>query len=80
MTSSSAALIADLAQAKSIGAGMGLRGTIMDAGHAGGPLLAGVLISQLSYVGGFTIIGILQFIAAGIFGMVMMGLRKPAVL
>ena len=80
VTSSSAALIADLAQAKSIGAGMGLRGTIMDAGHAGGPLVAGVLISQLSYVGGFTVIGILQFIAAVIFGMVMMGLRKPVVL
>ena len=52
----------------------------MDAGHAGGPLLAGILISQLSYVGGFTVIGILQFFAAVIFGMVMMGLRKPVVL
>ena len=80
VTSSSAALIADLAQAKSIGAGMGLRGTIMDVGHASGPLVAGFLISQLNYVGGFAVIGALQFIAALIFGMVMMGLRKPAVL
>ena len=80
VTSSSAALIADLAQAKSIGAGMGLRGTIMDVGHASGPLVAGLLVSQLSYVGGFSAIGALQFIAALIFGVVMMGIRKPAVL
>lgn len=80
VTSSSAALIADLAQATAIGAGMGLRGTIMDAGHASGPLVAGFLISQMNYVGGFAVIGALQFIAALIFGMVMMGLRKPAVL
>ena len=64
VTSSSAALIADLADAANVGAGMGLRGTIMDVGHAGGPILAGVLVASISYTGAFTSIGALQFIAA----------------
>ena len=80
VTSSSAALIADLSEAKSIGAGMGLRGTIMDIGHATGPLIAGFLIGQISYVGGFAVIGVIQFLMALIFGFMMMGIRKPAVL
>ena len=80
VTSSSAALIADLCQGKSIGAGMGLRGTIMDVGHASGPLVAGFLIGQISYFGGFAIIGTIQFLAALIFGLIMMGIKKPAVL
>jgi len=80
VTSSSAALIADLSQAKSIGAGMGLRGTIMDVGHASGPLVAGFLIGHIGYLGGFAIIGALQFLAALIFGLIMMRIRKTAVL
>ncbi len=64
ITSSSAALIADLAAPEHVGAGMGLRGTIMDIGHAGGPVLAGVLVATISYTGAFTIMGVLQFLAA----------------
>ncbi len=63
ITSSSAALIADLGDGN-IGAGMGLRGTVMDIGHAAGPILAGVLVATISYTGAFTIIGCLQFLAA----------------
>ena len=64
ITSSSAALIADLAAPDNVGAGMGLRGTIMDIGHASGPILAGVLVATISYTGAFTLIGALQFLAA----------------
>ncbi|RMH31513.1 MAG: MFS transporter [Nitrospirae bacterium] len=80
VTSSSAALIADLAREKAIGAGMGLRGTIMDMGHAGGPLLAGVLIDQIGYGGGFGVMGTIPLLAAATFGVLMMGLRRPAML
>ena len=80
ITSSSAALIADLAAPENIGAGMGLRGTIMDIGHASGPVIAGFLIGYISYLGGFAIIGAIQFLAALIFGLIMIGIRKPAVL
>lgn len=80
VTSSSTALIADLSQPKTIGAAMGLRGTIMDVGHASGPLLAGLLIGHISYMEGFAIIGGIQFLMALMFAFIMMGIRKPAVL
>lgn len=64
VTSSSAAMIADVGKAEHVGAGMGLRGTIMDIGHAGGPIVAGVLVAAISYTAAFTIIGCLQVITA----------------
>ncbi|RMH08593.1 MAG: MFS transporter [Nitrospirae bacterium] len=67
VTASSAALIADLSHSHNIGAGMGLRGTIMDMGHAVGPLLAGVLVALLGYQGAFGLISGLQIAAAGFF-------------
>ncbi len=80
VTSSTTALVADLSQGKGLGAGMGLRGTIMDMGHAGGPLLAGLLIDQLGYGGGFFFIGIILLITATYFGIMMIGIKKPAML
>ncbi len=44
VTSSSAALVADLCNEKQMGSAMGAFGTIYDVGHATGPLLAGALI------------------------------------
>ena len=64
VTSSSAAMIADLGKAENIGAGMGLRGTIMDIGHASGPIVAGVLVAAISYTGAFIMIGCLQLMTA----------------
>ena len=80
VTSSTTALVADLSQDKGLGAGMGLRGTIMDIGHAGGPLLAGLLIDQLGYGRGFFCIGTILFITATYFGIMMIGIKKPAML
>jgi MFS family permease len=71
VSSSSSALVADSSQLKTLGAGMGMQGTIMDVGHAGGPLLAGFLIANLSYQGAFTIIAGLQLAAAAIFWVTM---------
>ncbi|MGB0909266.1 MAG: MFS transporter [Nitrospirales bacterium] len=76
ITSSSTALIADLSHHQSLGAGMGLRGTIMDIGHASGPVIAGLLIGYIGYSGGFAAIGILQFITALIFGIIMIRMKK----
>lgn len=76
VTSSSAAFIADLSTMKNLGAGMGLRGTIMDVGHASGPLLAGVLIAHVSYLGAFASIGAIQFIAAVYFGLMTVWRRE----
>ena len=80
VTSSTTALVADVSRDKGLGAGMGLRGTIMDTGHAGGPLLAGLLIESLGYQTGFFGIGVLLLITALYFGITMTGLKKSPVL
>ncbi|MFO0701895.1 MAG: MFS transporter [Nitrospira sp.] len=67
VSSSSSALVADSSEFKRLGAGMGMQGTIMDIGHASGPLLAGLLIANLSYPMAFAIIAGIQLIAAGVF-------------
>jgi MFS family permease len=67
VTSSSSAFVADSSEFKTLGAGMGMQGTIGDIGHASGPLLAGVLIAHMSYAGAFTIIAGVQVAAAGVF-------------
>lgn len=67
VSSSSSALVADSSEFKRLGAGLGMQGTIMDIGHASGPLLAGLLISNLSYPMAFAIIAAIQLMAAGVF-------------
>ncbi|MGH7259057.1 MAG: MFS transporter [Nitrospiraceae bacterium] len=71
VTSSTSAFVADLSELKTLGAGMGMQGTIGDIGHASGPLLAGVLIASLSYQNAFAIIAALQLIAAALFWLTM---------
>ncbi|MBH0185642.1 MAG: MFS transporter, partial [Nitrospira sp.] len=48
-------------------------GTIMDIGHASGPLLAGLLIATLSYGQAFAIIAGIQLTAGGVFWLAMRG-------
>ncbi|MGH7231012.1 MAG: MFS transporter [Nitrospiraceae bacterium] len=67
VSSSTSALVADLSELKTLGAGMGMQGTIMDIGHASGPLLAGVLIASTSYPVAFAVIAAIQLAAAGLF-------------
>lgn len=67
VSSSSSALVADSSAFKSLGAGMGMQGTIGDIGHASGPLLAGVLIAQMNYAGAFAVIAGIQAAAAAVF-------------
>ena len=71
VSSSSSAFVADSSEFKTLGAGMGMQGTIGDIGHASGPLLAGVLIANMSYAWAFAIIAGLQVIAAGFFWLAM---------
>jgi MFS transporter, DHA1 family, multidrug resistance protein len=71
VSSSSSAFVADSSEFKTLGAGMGMQGTIGDIGHASGPLLAGILIANMSYAGAFTIIASLQVAAAMMFWLTM---------
>lgn len=67
VSSSTSALVADVSDIKRLGAGMGMQGTIMDIGHASGPLLAGFLIAVSGYAITFAIIAAIQLLAAGLF-------------
>lgn len=71
VSSSSSALVADSSEFKRLGAGMGMQGTIMDIGHASGPLLAGLLIARMTYVGAFMVIAGMQLSAAVVFWLAM---------
>ncbi|MFQ5845845.1 MAG: MFS transporter, partial [Planctomycetota bacterium] len=48
VTSSAAALVGDLCRRRSLGAAMGVFGTIKDTGHALGPILGGLLIGTFA--------------------------------
>lgn len=70
VSSSTTALVADLSHMKTMGAGIGMQGTINDIGHAAGPLLAGLLIAAFSYQSAFAAIACLQLAAACLFWLV----------
>lgn len=67
VTSSSAALVADICKEKHFGTAMGTFGTIFDIGHASGPILAGILIAQYGYLYSFWIMAGILIISLPIF-------------
>jgi MFS family permease len=67
VTSSSAALVADVCHEKHFGAAMGTFGTIFDVGHASGPILAGLLIARFDYFTSFAIMGAILIAAIPVF-------------
>ncbi len=78
VTPSTTALVADLAKAGRMGSAMGVFGTIWDSGEAAGPIMAGFLISSLSYSNGFLIISIFMVTAAAIFALTVRDPRMPS--
>lgn len=72
--SSTSALVADLCRARSLGSAMGVFGTIMDVGHASGPIVTGLLIGLLGYRGAFGIVGVLL---VGITVVFLVAVRHP---
>ena len=67
VNAAAAALVADLSELKTLGSAMGMQGTIMDIGHASGPILSGVLIGALGFQLAFPILAGLVLVAAGVF-------------
>jgi DHA1 family multidrug resistance protein-like MFS transporter len=57
VTSSAAALVADICQERHFGTAMGTFGTIFDVGHAAGPIVAGLLLARMDYLPSFWIMG-----------------------
>jgi MFS family permease len=73
VTSSSAALVADICKEKHFGTAMGTFGTIFDIGHASGPILAGLLIARYDYFSAFWIMSGVLIIGIPVF---VFGVRK----
>lgn len=69
VTSSSAALVADICKEKHFGTAMGTFGTIFDIGHAAGPILAGFLIASYDYLYAFCAMSALLILAVPVFVM-----------
>lgn len=67
VTSSSAALVADMCRDRSFGSAMGAFGTIFDIGHASGPICAGLLIGWAGYQVCFPLLAVIIILAIPVF-------------
>jgi len=67
VTSSTAALVADVCHEKHFGTAMGTFGTIFDVGHAAGPILAGLLLARFGYFPAFAMLGAILIAAIPVF-------------
>ena len=66
VTASTAALVSDLATG-AYGSALGVMSTIMDVGHASGPIATGYLIRARGYRGGYPIVGCVLLLVALLF-------------
>ena len=62
VTSSSAAMVADMCKERHFGTAMGVFGTIFDIGHASGPILGGLLIGSLGYQTAFILMALVLIV------------------
>jgi len=67
VTPATTATVGDLTRDGAFGAAMGVFGSLWDVGHAGGPLLAGLLIGALGYGPAFAIVGAAMVGALAVF-------------
>lgn len=69
VTSSAAAMVADMCEERHYGAAMGTFGTVYDIGHAAGPIAAGLLLAAFSgsYFHAFLPLGILLILGSALF-------------
>ncbi len=67
VTSSTAALVADICHERHFGTAMGTFGTIYDVGHAAGPIIAGLLLARMDYLPAFWIMAVAPLLSIPIF-------------
>ena len=63
VTSSTSAFVSELARASAYGSALGVLSTIMDVGHASGPVLAGLLVVRFSYASTFYVVAAILGVA-----------------
>ncbi len=67
VTTSTGALVADLAKHESLGAAMGVFGTIADTGQALGPVIIGLLLVRIGYLAAFSMLAAFLLAWTGLF-------------
>jgi len=77
-TVATSAYIADVAKKEQVGASMGALSATMDIGHAGGPVITGIIITMLGFASGFVASFIVALFVAMIFTLSVRTPRKPA--
>ncbi len=68
VTASTAALVADLSPSRGRGGALGILSSIMDVGHATGPIVTGLLVGAYSYLVAFASVGSLLIVVSLTFG------------
>ena len=68
VTSSTAALVADLTQDNRFGSSMGVLRTVMDIGQSIGPVLTGWMVVYAGYQSAFTLLALILLLGAVLFG------------
>jgi len=63
VTASTSALVADVSRAHHYGTSLGVLSTIMDVGHASGPIVAGLMIPVLAYAKTYRVLAVLMVVA-----------------
>jgi len=76
VTSSTAAMVADLTKSKGHGTSMGVFGSLWDVGHASGPIATGFLLGRMEYVPAFASISAVLLVATIMFQMYVVEPRK----
>ncbi|MBI3590996.1 MAG: MFS transporter [Candidatus Melainabacteria bacterium] len=69
VTSATSAFVTDLSEKQNYGSAHGVFGTIMDIGHASGPILGGLLVASLNYNSLFLCFGAILVIAGAGFSL-----------
>ena len=67
VTASTAAMVADLSREGSYGSSMGVLSSIMDVGHAAGPVVAGIVVAGWGYGANFTLVACITIATAILF-------------
>lgn len=67
VTSSVPALVADFCRERHYGSAMGVFGTVMDVGHASGPIAAGLLVASAGYRTAFLVLAVVLVLSSAWF-------------
>jgi len=71
VTSSTAALVADLTRDGRYGSSMGVLRTVMDVGQSIGPVLTGFMVGVAGYASAFTLLAAILVLAALMLGLLL---------